>query len=93
MSTEQLVPGADVIEITIGTDDVDLVATYGSKATEIHVVENSGSLVVETQVSKASAAYRTLTVYPDWRKICYVNVIRGSDNGSTSGLKVQLTFN
>ena len=93
MAIEQIVPGVDIQEITVGTDDVDLVVTYGNYSTEIHVVSGSGTLVVETVQATLMAESRSLTVYPDWRKICHINKIYGSTNGSQSGLVIQLTFN
>jgi hypothetical protein len=97
MSATPINPGLDVIELTIGADDVDILATYGATAKEVEVVEvvsGTGSLAIQTPNSKLeeTPAFRTLTVYVGWNKEVPIYKIGGTGKGSTAGLKVQLTF-
>ena len=94
MSATPINPGLDVVELTIGADDVDVLGTYKACASEVLVVSGTGSLAVQTPNSKAEStpAFRTLTVYVGWKQECKIYKIGGTGKGSTNALKVQLTF-
>lgn len=96
MATEQLTPADDIVELTIGADDVDLVTTYKRKACWLQVISGTGTLVLETVNSKAAAATKSLTVAAGWNpgpKGLYVTKLLGTGNGTSSNIKVQLLFN
>jgi hypothetical protein len=94
MSATAINPGLDVIELTVGADDVDVLATYGATAKEVLVVSGTGSLAIQTPNSKLEtpAAFRTCTVYVGWKQEVPVYKIGGTGRGSTAALVVQLTF-
>lgn len=94
MGATPINPGLDVVEVTIGADDVDILGTYKATAKEVLVVSGTGSLAIETPNSKGEtpAAFRTLTVYVGWKQECVVYKLGGTGKGSTNALKVQLTF-
>lgn len=95
MSATAINPGLDVVEITVGADDVDVLATYSATAKEVLVVSGTGTLYVQTQVSKTKTApddFRACTVYVGWKQECVFYKIGGTGKGSTNALKVQLTF-
>jgi len=95
MSATPINPGLDVIEVTIGADDVDILATYDATAKEVLVVSGTGTLHVQTQNSKGLEApndFRPCTVHVGWKQECTFYKLGGSTRGSTAGVKVQLTF-
>jgi len=85
-------PHPDVIEITIGAADVDIVATYGRMARSTFVVDKgtTGVLKVKTEAGED----RTYTGFDDKEMVepspANITKIYGTTEGTTTVTKVRI---
>ena len=93
---EQLVnePHDDVTEVTIGADDIDIVALYGVQCRTIFIVNagTTGVLKVDTRARPGRVYTQLVAGLPVEPTPFYVRKIYGTDDAVTTVVKVRLGF-
>lgn len=84
----------DTIEVTIGTDDINIPNTYPDRFCKAVQNIGPGAATVKYRTSRdlggADQTFEFLAQNDQTTKQPAIRIIRGSDNGSTSGAKLKL---